>query len=396
MRFALIGPTYPYRGGIAHYTTLLAQHLRQAHETALFSFKRQYPRWLFPGQSDRDPSERPLQTEAEYLLDPLNPLTWEQTARRIEEWRPDAVIMQWWHPYWAPAWSFLGRRISRFERRPSLIYLCHNILPHETGGRVSQTILPRLIQFTLRPGSGFITHSQADKEKLIRLAPSAAVTVSPHPTYKALGESATAVIPVPLPTDRPLLLFAGFVRPYKGLDILLDALALLPEERAFHLLVAGEFWGGTTSYQRQIERLNLERQVTLLDGYLPNETLAACLQQANVVILPYRSATQSGIIQLAFGQNCPVITTNVGGLAEVVADGKTGLAVPPEDPGALAAAIERYLAEGLEPIFRRNIEEESGRFSWEQLEQAILSLCERRPDNGLATVGKESGDIGNG
>ena len=241
MRFALIGPTYPYRGGIAHYTTLLAQHLRQANETLLISFKRQYPRWLFPGQSDKDPSERPLQTEADYLLDPLNPLTWEQTARHIESWRPDIVIMQWWHPYWAPVWSFLGRRIGRFERRPSLIYLCHNVLPHETGGRLSRAILPRLIPFTLRPGSGFITHSQTDKYKLVSLIPNAVVAVSPHPTYKALGESA-ANLPVSLPADRPLLLFAGFVRYYKGLDILLDALALLPEDRPFHLLVTGELY----------------------------------------------------------------------------------------------------------------------------------------------------------
>jgi glycosyltransferase involved in cell wall biosynthesis len=375
MRFALIGPTYPYRGGIAHYTTLLAQHLQRGHEALLISFKRQYPQWLFPGQSDKDPSERPLQTDAEYLLDPLNPLTWRQTARRLEEWRADTVIMQWWHPYWTPAWSFLGRKISRFEKRPSLIYLCHNVLPHETGGRVSQTLLPHLIRFTLRPATCFITHSQTDKQILAKILPNRPIAVSPLPSYMALGEEqADIALPFNLPDDRPLLLFAGFVRPYKGLDILLEALALV--ERPLHLLVAGEFWQGTAVYEAQIARLGIANRVTLHNEYLTNEALAACLKKANVVVLPYRSATQSAVVQLAFGQNCPVITTDVGGLAEVVADGKTGLVVPPEDPSALAAAIERYLAEGLEPIFRQAIEGENGRFSWENLVAQIQAMSQ--------------------
>jgi glycosyltransferase involved in cell wall biosynthesis len=344
----------------------LAQHLRREHETLLISFKRQYPQWLFPGQSDKDPSKRPLQTDAEYLLDPLNPLTWRQTARRLEEWRADTVIMQWWHPYWTPAWSFLGRKISRFKKRPSLIYLCHNVLPHETGGRVSQTVLPHLIRFTLQPATGFITHSQTDKQILAKILPNRPIAVSPLPSYMALGEEQIDVaLPFNLPDDRPLLLFAGFVRPYKGLDILLEALALV--ERPLHLLVAGEFWQGTAVYEAQIARLGIANRVTLHNEYLTNEALAACLKKANVVALPYRSATQSAVVQLAFGQNCPVITTNVGGLAEVVADGKTGLVVPPEDPVALAAAIERFFAEQMRAELSANIAAEKDRFSWRGL-----------------------------
>jgi glycosyltransferase involved in cell wall biosynthesis len=379
LRIGLIGPTYPYRGGIAHYTTLLAEALRQEHETLLISFSQQYPAWLFPGRDDRDPSQRPLRTPAEYLLNPLNPLSWGRTAHRLRQWQPDLVVMQWWHPFWAPAWSYIGRGIRRLPGRPPLVYLCHNILPHEEGGRLSRAVLPHVIHFALRPASGFITHSQADKAILRQILGHRTITVSPHPTYMALVEQAAADLPVTLPVsvpgDRPLLLFAGFVRHYKGLDILLDALAIMKNKRPFHLLVAGEFWDSSSSYQHQIERLGLQDHVTLLDAYLPNETLAACLLRANVVVLPYRSATQSGIIQLAFGQGCPVITTNVGGLAEVVADGRTGLIVPPEDPPALAAAIERYLAQNLEKVFAEKIREENGRFSWQHLITQITAVA---------------------
>jgi glycosyltransferase involved in cell wall biosynthesis len=364
-RFALIGPTHPYRGGIAHYTTLLARQLRQDHELLLLSFARQYPQWLFPGQSDKDPSERPLQTDAEYLLDPLNPLTWRRATRRLQAWRPDAVIMQWWHPFWAPAWSALGRAVKRLPHQPRLLYICHNVLPHEQGA--GRAVWPGLTRFVLAPADYFLVHSAADGRILQQILPQARYVVALHPTYAALGEAAEAALPFILPDDRPLLLFAGFVRPYKGLDILLEALAEVVKRQPLHLLVAGEFWQGTTVYQQQIDRLNLNESVTLIDAYLPNELLAACLKRADVIVLPYRSATQSGIIQAAFGQTKPVITTDVGGLAEAVTHGETGLVVPPDDPTALAAAIEQFFTEQMAVRLSANIAAEMDRFSWRAL-----------------------------
>ena len=238
-RFCLIGPTYPYRGGIAHYTTLLAQHLREEHEVLLLSFSRQYPAWLFPGKSDKDPSERPLQTEARYQLDPLNPLTWRRTLRQIREWQPDMVVIPWWHPYFALVWTALGRSIRRLSPRPKLIFICHNVRPHEQG-RLSKLLLPRILKTVLGQGDGYIVHSQADRAILLEVLPQAQVTVSPLPTYASLGGESATELPVALPSDRPLLLFCGLVRPYKGLDVLLEAMALLT--RPVHLLIAGEFW----------------------------------------------------------------------------------------------------------------------------------------------------------
>ena len=371
-RFCLIGPTYPYRGGIAHYTTLLAQHLREAHEVLLLSFSRQYPAWLFPGRSDKDPSERPLQTEAHYLLDPLNPLTWRRTLHQIRQWQPDVLIIPWWHPYFAPVWYGLGRGIKRLRPQPKLLFICHNVRPHEQGW-LSRALLPWLLKRVLGRGDGFIVHSQADAAILADYLPQAQITVSPLPTYAALGSEAADTLPVDLPSDRPLLLFCGFVRPYKGLDVLLEAVALL--KRPFHLLVAGEFWqGGLSSTQAQITQLRLTDCVTIMDEYLPDEQLAACIDRANVVVLPYRSATQSAVVQTAFGRGTPVITTDVGGLAEAVENGRTGLVVPPEDPAALAQAIEDYFADDLEAFFSENIVEGNGRFAWGHIAQDILSF----------------------
>ncbi len=377
-RYCLIGPTYPYRGGIAHYTTLLAQHLRETDEVLLLSFSRQYPGWLFPGKSDKDPSKRPLQTEAYYNLDPLNPLTWRRVLGQIQEWQPDVVIIPWWHPYFAPVWAGLGWGIRRLKPRPKLFFICHNVRPHEQG-QLSRVLLPYVLKTVLGNGDGFIVHSQADRAILQSVLPQARIMVSPLPTYAALGSEAAAELPVDLPDDRPLLLFCGLVRPYKGLDVLLEAMALL--QRPLHLLVAGEFWqGGLAGYRAQITRLQLENCVTLIDEYLPDEILAACIDRANVVILPYRSATQSAIVQMAFGRGKPVITTNVGGLGEVVEDGRTGLVVPPEDPQALAEAIAYYFDHDLEDVFRERIWEGNGRFSW----HALISKVEALRDEPVA------------
>lgn len=368
-RFCLIGPTYPYRGGIAHYTTLLAKHLRQTHEVLLLSFSQQYPGWLFPGKSDKDPSERPLQTEAHYRLNPLNPLTWQQTLHQIRAWQPDVAIIPWWHPYFAPVWWGLARGIRQMTPRPQLLFICHNVRPHEQGS-LSRRLLPHVLKMVLGQGDGFIVHSQADEAILHTYLPQARITVSPLPTYEELGNGTVAELPVALPEDRPLLLFCGLVRPYKGLDVLLEALTLV--EQPVHLLVAGEFWqGGRASYEAQIRQLGLTDCVTIIDEYLPDELLAACIDRANVVVLPYRSATQSAVVQTAFGRGKPVITTNVGGLAEVVENGRTGLVVPPENPPALAKAIEHYFSHGLEDVFSKNVGEGNGRFSWDTLSKKL-------------------------
>lgn len=370
MRICLIGPTYPYRGGIAHYTTLLARYLAADpdHDVLLISFKRQYPRWLYKGASDRDTSTQPLRTEAEYLLDPLQPLSWRRTWRRIGAWQADLVVMPWWVPFWAPAWSMLGRAVKRLRPRPRLVYICHNVLPHEPGP------LDRLaLRVALSPADGLLAHAESEAAELRRLFPRKPVAVSPLPTFADVGH-APVELPLSLPADRPLLLFCGFVRPYKGLDILLEALPAVLAQQPVHLLIAGEFWNNEADYRRQISQLELEAFVTIDNRYIPDEELSAYLRAADVVVAPYRQATQSAVVQLAFGHGRPVITTAVGGLAEAIDHERTGLLVPPDDPQALAKAINRYIHEGLSQAFRRNIWHARDKFSWEELVEVLMQV----------------------
>ena len=361
MRIVVIGPTYPFRGGIAHHTTLLVRHLRQAgHEVCFLSFTRQYPRWLY-GRDDKDPSQNPLTTEVEYLLDTLNPFSWERTVRRVAEWRPDVVLLPWWVPFFAPVWGYLGWRMKRLRPAPKLVFLCHNVLPHEPSWLDGPAV-----RLALGRGDGFIVHAEEQARALRQIWPSTRVLVTPLPTYADVGQTAVP-LPIPPPEGCPVLLFCGFVRPYKGLDVLLEALPLVLAEHRVHLMVVGEFWQGTAEYEAQIGRLGIASQVTLINEYVADEVLAGYVRRANVVVLPYRSATQSAVVQMAFGVGTPVITTDVGGLAEAVVDGVTGLVVGAEDVVALAEAIKRYVGEGLEAGLRENIRIHEQARSWEML-----------------------------
>jgi glycosyltransferase involved in cell wall biosynthesis len=307
-----------------------------------------------------------LRTDAEFLLDSLNPLSWWRTWRRIQAWRPDVVVIPWWVPFWAPAWAVLGRAIKRLRPAPQLLFICHNVLPHEKG------LLDKwALRLALSSGDGYVVHAQSDGERLRTQFPQARLAVSPLPTYGALGQT-TAELPITLPADTPIALFFGLVRPYKGLAVLLEAMALV--QRPLHLVVAGEFWEDEAIYREQIKQLGLGSKVTLINKYVPDEEVAALMQAAVVVILPYRSATQSAIVQVAFGHGKPVITTDVGGLTEAVQHDSTGLIVPPENPAMLAAAIDRFLAEELGPIFAENVARENGRFAWSHLVETLLQL----------------------
>ncbi len=206
------------------------------------------------------------------------------------------------------------------------------------------------------------------------LFPKANIRVSPLPTYAALTQIVGSSLPADIPSDRPLILFCGIIRAYKGLDILLETIPLVLAQREIHLLIAGEFWDDKARYLDQIEKYGIEQQVTVVDRYLTNEELATCIDRCDVVVLPYRSATQSAVIQAAFGLGKPVITTNVGGLAEAVDDGRTGLLVPPEDPASLAAAINRFFEMQLGPSFEANIRDDAPRFDWQNLVEDLSVL----------------------
>ncbi len=370
MKYVLIGPTYPYRGGISHYTTLLYQHLSAAHEVKLYSFKRQYPAFLFPGRTDRDPSRSPLRADCEYLLDPSNPLTWLETFRRIKRGQPDALILQWWVPYWALTFASIAFLVRKFTPT-RVLFICHNVLPHE--GSAIDRLSAKL---ALGQGHYFIVQSEKDLNDLKRLLPGAQVRRTAHPIYEALAldrKMTDEEAKRQLGLEGKVLLFFGFVREYKGLKYLLKAIPQVMGKIDAHLLVVGEFWDDKLSYLKLIEELGIAPAVTIIDRYIPNEELGLYFSAADVVVLPYVDATQSGVTQLAYGFEKPVITTLVGGIPEVVKDGETGMIVPPEDSEALGEAIARYFEEDLGARFTLNIraQVQGGTFSWKGLVRLI-------------------------
>ena len=370
MKIAVIGPTAPWRGGIAHHTTLLADQLRRDHEVLFISFRRQYPRFLYPGKDDREPNST-FQENVEYLIDSVNPFSWLGTVRQLGKWRAEVVIFPYWVPFWMPLWFVLcaGLRLNR-RSAPKITAVVHNALPHEPG-RFDQFALRAALQFT----DTMIAHAESEAGTLRNTFPKKEVIVTPLPTYAEIGQQTVKPI-LAHPSDKPLLLFCGLIRPYKGLDTLLDALPAVLEKRDLHLAIVGEMWGGGEAYFEQIERLGLRDVVTVENQYVSSERLGAWVDSAELVILPYRSATQSAVIQLAFGHQTPVITTRVGGLPEAVAHEITGLLVPPENPTALAAAINHYFDENLGSNMRRAIQQQQTRFSWQTLADHIVQSAQ--------------------
>lgn len=339
----LVGPVYPFRGGIAHYTSVLDQELRRSgHDVLLLSFRRQYPRWLFPGRTDRDPSERVVAVaDTHYVLDPLCPVTWFQAISEIRAFRPDRVALQWWQAFWAPAWIVLAVA-QRLAGIPVTV-ICHNVLPHER--HFWDVPVARLVLGLARR---FIVQSDSERGKLRQLLGDVPVDTVPHPLYDMFAQEtvdqATARSILGLADGGPVLLFFGFVREYKGLHYLIEALpAVMLAFPHIRLLVAGEFWHNRAQYEQQISSLDLRDRIILVDRYIPNEDVPLYFGAADLVVLPYVTATQSGVVQLALGCSRPIVTTRVGGLAEAVDEGTDLILVEPRSASALATAIIEYL-----------------------------------------------------
>lgn len=376
MRIALIGPVYPYRGGIAHYTTALARRLAdRGHPLQVFSFQRQYPAWLYPGASDRDPSLDAPQIQAVYSLDPLYPWTWQQTLRSIRQFRPQRVLINWWTTFWGPALGYLANRLERSGL--PVQFLIHNVIPHE------QKPWDRpLTLLVLRQSRRYITFSEREAGRLRELIPAAQPQVCPLPVLDLFTAQ-----PIPrqearqalgLPLHRPLVLAFGIVRPYKGLGHLLNALAEPAlAERGVHLLVAGEFWEDRRQYDAQIERLGLSDRVTLLDRYITNEELPQVFAAADVLAAPYVGGTQSGAIQLAAAYRLPMVVSpsiSLNQPSEALASLIS--TADPLDPRAFAAALQQALATPAPS----DSESDFAQQSWQPLLAAI-----EQPDDGAPT-----------
>jgi glycosyltransferase involved in cell wall biosynthesis len=368
MKIAVVGPAYPFRGGIAHYTTLLTAHLAAAHETRLYSFARLYPAWLYPGRSQIDPSDKPLaEVEPQCWLTPWRPWSWRRVTADWSTWRPERVAIQWWIPFMAPLTTWLLRRARRLGIHSTVI--CHNVLPHER--RRIDRFLARL---ALRQADRLIVHSSAQQAVAQELLPGSAVNVCPHPSYAAFEaawtrEQARAQLQI----DGKVLLFFGLVRPYKGLLDLIDALPAVLNEMDVMLFVVGEVWGDDAPYHERLRALGIADRVQWVDRYIANDETALYFAAADLAVLPYREATGSGVLQLALGLGVPVVATRTGGMEESVEDSVTGFLVDPGDVAGLSGAIRRYFREDRSDAFRAAIAQQRDRFGWDRLIAVVAS-----------------------
>jgi glycosyltransferase involved in cell wall biosynthesis len=370
-RFCLIGPTYPYRGGISHYNTCLMRELEKRYEVHAINFSRLYPGFLFPGTTQLDESKTPLAAESERIIDSINPFTWIRAGVRAASMRPDVTLVQWWHPFFAPV-VFTICSILKLLRRGKVVIICHNVLPHET------SLVDRMLaRVAFSAADGFLVQSREDREKLLRIRKKAVVAVHPHPIYDFFStggvtkEEARRRIKS---GDGPLLLFFGYIRGYKGLTYLLEAMPLVRERVPARLVVVGEFYEDGRPYLDLVSRLGLDEAVRFDARYVGNEEVESYFVASDIVILPYVSATQSGIVQIAFAFDRPVVVTDVGGLPEAVSPERTGFVVPPRDPAALANAVIRFFEEGWGTRMAQFFAGEKKRFSWEAMVEAVEGL----------------------
>jgi D-inositol-3-phosphate glycosyltransferase len=371
MRIVICGPAHPYRGGIAAYNERLAQQfLREGDAAAIYTFKVQYPSFLFPGKTQYDDGYAPAGVTITRAINSVNPINWFNTGLRLRRTRPDMIILRYWLPFLAPALGFIAR-IVRSNGHTRVITIFDNIVPHEQ--RIGDKALTR---FFINSIHGALVMTRAVENDLREFNKKIPCVISPHPlfdTYSAPVPRAEAIVRLRLcPADK-FILFFGFIREYKGLDLLLKAMAEpAVQSLGVKLIVAGEFYEDEKPYFDLIRTLDIGQRVLLHTHFISNEDVRYYFSAASLVVQPYRSATQSGVTQVAYYFNKPMVVTDVGGLAEIVPDGKCGYVVSPE-PAAIANAIADFFS-GDEERFSPGIEEQKKLYSWDKLTEALRGL----------------------
>lgn len=375
LRIALISPFPPFKGGIARFSSSLRQALEASGcEVVPVSYRRLWPRWLLKGRPAVEPgAEPPALTPLS--LDLMNPFSWFLVARQLRRSRPDVLLAAYWSGLLAPLIAVL-----RWVSGLPTVLLLHNFTSHES--IPGEPMLKRLL---VSSSDGFLTLSRSVEAELLGFSPGARTSALFHPLYESqspISAKAEARHTLGLPEDAPVLLFFGYVREYKGLDTLLDAMAVVAGELpSVRLVVAGEFFLDSSRFRDEARRLGIDGAVEFREGYVPSGEVATLMAAADAVVLPYRSATQSGVVALAFGHGVPVIACSAGGLDAQVEHGRTGWVVREEGARALADGIVRFFRERDRLLLAEGIAEVCRKLSWRAFaEQSVtfLQQCSRR------------------
>ena len=375
LRLSMISPLPPFRGGTSQFATSSWEALVAAgHQVQAISFTRQYPGILSPGKSQYDPVPAPTPGSVLRRIDPVLPWTWLSAAQEIVNFAPDILFFHHSSPFFAPAFGTILRRVRRSLPAVKSFSLVHDAIPHDR--RPFGTALNR---WFLGQNNGYIVLSEEVERDLWRLGMRQPVERIHHPVYDRFGPPpprAEAREHLGISADTPLILFFGYVRPNKGLQVLLEAITEVRHSlHELRLIVAGEFQESEKSYRDQIARLGIALAVDIRNRFLPDDEVATLFAACDVVVQPYLNAAQSGVAQVAFHFEKPMILTDVGGLAEIVQHGRAGLVVPPNDPDELASAIQRFFGEGLASALSEGVRARKAEFSWDRLVQALEKLA---------------------
>ncbi len=372
-KIVLISPAHPLRGGIAASSERLALALQDAgHEVVIYSFSLQYPAFLFPGKTQFTDAPAPKNLRIKTRLNSVNPLNWLLVGREIAKENPDQIIVRFWLPFMGPSLGAVLRVAGLFSRKkPRITGLVDNIIPHEKrfGDRP-------FAQWFVSACDDFVVMSKSVGEEIRSFLPATknvegAVRFAPHPIYDTYGEplgKTAARKQLNLPENAPTVLFFGFIRKYKGLDLLLEALCITPE---IHAVVAGECYEDWDFYQKIIKENQLLERVHLFTDFIPAEQVRVFFSASDLVVQPYKSATQSGISQIAYHFEKPMVVTNVGGLPEIVTHGVSGYVVDPE-PLAIANAMLDFFNNSRAGVMQEGVRAEKLRFSWDYLVKKLL------------------------
>lgn len=369
----LLGTAYPLRGGLAAYNERLAREfISQGYKVRIYTFSLQYPNFLFPGTSQYSTDPAPQDLDIRVEVNSINPLNWISTGNRIRKEAPDLLIIKFWLPFMAPCFGTIAR-IARRNGKTKVISILDNVVPHEH--RPGDKLLTR---YFVKAMDGFIAMSQQVMNDLLLFTKTEKRLLIPHPVYDNFGNAVTreeACHHLGLDPSLPYLLFFGFIRGYKGLDLLLEAMAqpILKDFRG-KLIIAGEFYEDAAPYHELISKHNLQDKLVLRTDFIPDSEVRYYFSAADLVVQPYKTATQSGISQMAYHFEKPMIVTSVGGLPELVPDGKAGFVVDAHPP-AIAAAIQRVYAENLLIALTKGVTEEKKKYSWDRMLKGIEQLA---------------------
>ena len=373
MKIAILSCFYPFRGGISQFNANLLTELGKTHDVKAFNFKRQYPDFLFPGKTQYvTPDDEAVPIESEALLDTACPFTWGRTAKAIKAWGPDILVIRYWMPYFAPSLGYVARRMPK---ECKVIAILDNVVPHER-----HFFDAPLTKYFLSGTDACITLCEEVAKDLLSLKKDANYTVLSHPVYSHFGakmDRAEAERMLGLEPGKKNILFFGLIREYKGLDILLEAFDRLGPD--YQLIIAGEPYGSFEKYERQILSSPGQNRIHVFDHYVKDSEVSRYFSAADVAVLPYRSATQSGISSIAYHFEVPMIVTGVGGLKETIGDRGTGIVTSDGTPACIAEAIQRFFADSsIRDACIDNIKAEKYRLSWDRFCLNLTKFAEER------------------